>query len=73
MTNKIERRKRAKQYRKLFKVDFVASFKAAKSELSIDLVHPSLERHSSFEDCHMITRVLATNGRTYTFVDGFLY
>lgn len=78
MTFKKERNKKAKQFRKLFKVDFVASFKAAKTNLSLDLVHPSLQQHSYFEDCycgytHLITKVIATDGNTYNFVDGFLF
>jgi hypothetical protein len=79
MTKKIERRKAAKRYRRLFKVDFVASFKYAKEErLPLSAVHPSLEIYDDVEFdgagyMHRVTKVCATDGELYTFLDELLW
>ena len=79
MTKKIQRRKAAKRFRKLFKVDFVASFKYAKEEsLPLSAVHPSLQRYDDVMMCnlghiHQVVQVQATNGGLYTFIDGYLW
>lgn len=79
MTKKIQRRKSAKRYRRLFKVDFVASFKYAKEEsLPLSAVHSSLEIYDDIEFdqagyMHKITKVRATDGKLYTFLDEYLW
>lgn len=79
MTKKIQRRKTAKRYRRLFKVDFILSFKCAKEEsLPLSAVHPSLQRYDDVVMCncghiHNVVRVYATNGGLYTFIDGYLW
>lgn len=76
---KYERRKVAKRYRKLFKVDFVASFKYAKEErLPLSAVHSSLETYDDIEldqagYMHRVTKVRATNDILYTFLDECLW
>lgn len=79
MTKKIQRRKVAKRYRRLFKVEFIESFRQAKSgDLHISAIHPSLKRYDDVEMCslghiHNVVRVYATDGGLYTFVDGYLW
>lgn len=79
MTKKNQRKALAKYFRKKFRVDFVESFKQAKSgELHISAVHPSLKRFEDVEMCefghiHNVVRVYATDGGLYTFVDGYLW
>lgn len=79
MTKKTQRRKVAKLYRRLFKVDFVASFKYAKDErLPLSAVHPSLEIYDDIEFdgagyMHRVTKVRATDGELYTFLDELIW
>jgi hypothetical protein len=79
MTRKKQRKKSAKRYRRLFKVDFVASFRYAKDErLPLSAVHPSLEIYDDVEFdgagyMHRVTKVRATDGELYTFLDELIW
>lgn len=79
MTRKKHRRKTAKFFRKVFKVEFVASFRYAKEErLPLSAVHSSLEIYDDIEFdqagyMHRVTKVRAADGKLYTFLDDLLW
>jgi hypothetical protein len=75
MTKKKLRNKEAKTIRKLFKIDFISSFKCAKTnKLPLSLVHPSLKReHVLIEPDVEHIYVQATNNKEYLFVNGYLW